>query len=63
MRADVPWRDAIVTGVTPIRGGYVEPSFGPGLGVEIDFKAAENYPFQEASPIQWRHHDGAVADW
>jgi L-alanine-DL-glutamate epimerase-like enolase superfamily enzyme len=63
MRADVPWRDEIVAGVTPIRGGYVEPSFAPGVGVEIDFKAAANHPFQEAPPIQWRHHDGAVADW
>ncbi len=63
MRSDVPWRDSIVTGVTPIQGGYVEPSHTPGVGVEIDFKAAEKHPFQEAPPIQWRHHDGAVADW
>jgi galactonate dehydratase len=63
MRADVPWRDEIVAGVTPIRGGYVEPSLAPGVGVEIDFKAAAKHPFQEAPPIQWRHHDGAIADW
>jgi galactonate dehydratase len=63
MRADVPWRDEVVAGVTPIVGGYVEPSQAPGVGVEIDFKAAARHPFAEAPPVQWRHHDGAVADW
>jgi galactonate dehydratase len=63
MRADVPWRDEIVSGVSPIVGGYVEPSQKPGIGVEIDFAAAARRPFAEAPPVQWRHHDGAVADW
>jgi galactonate dehydratase len=63
MRADVPWRDEIVAGVTPIVGGYVEPSQAPGIGVEIDFAAAARRPYVDAPPIQWRHHDGAVADW
>ncbi len=63
MRADVPWRDEVVAGVTPIVGGYVDPSQAPGIGVEIDFKAAARHPFAEAPPVQWRHHDGAVADW
>jgi hypothetical protein len=51
------------SGVTPIVGGYVEPSQAPDVGVEIDFKAAARRPFAEAPPVQWRHHDGAVADW
>jgi len=38
MRSDVPWRDEIVSGVTPIIKGYVEPSLAPGIGVEIDFE-------------------------
>ena len=56
-------RDEIVGGVTPIVGGYVEPSQTPGIGVEIDFAAAARRPYADAPPIQWRHHDGAVADW
>jgi galactonate dehydratase len=63
MRADVPWRDEIVSGVTPIVGGYVEPSTAPGIGVEINFEAARKHPFVEVRPIQWYHHDGSVADW
>jgi galactonate dehydratase len=47
-RADAPWRDEVVAGVTPI---------------EIDFMAAARHPFAEAPPVRWRHHDGAVADW
>ena len=63
MRADVPWRDEIVSGVTPIVGGYVVPSQAPGIGVEINFAAAAKHPYKDVSPVQWYHHDGAVADW
>ena len=63
MRADVPWRDEVVSGVTPIINGYVEPSTAPGIGIEIDFAAAARHPFEEVRPIQWYHHDGSVADW
>jgi galactonate dehydratase len=63
MRSDVPWRDEIVQGVTPIVGGYVEPSQAPGIGIDIDFAAAAKRPFREAAPIQWRHEDGSIADW
>lgn len=63
MRADVPWRDEIIQGVTPIINGHVVPSEAPGTGVEIDFEAAKKYPYEEVSPIQWFHDDGSVADW
>lgn len=63
MRSDVPWRDEIVQGVTPIVGGYVEPSQAPGIGIDIDFAAAAKRPYQDAPPIQWRHDDGSIADW
>lgn len=63
MRADVPWRDEVVSGVTPIIDGYMAPSLAPGIGIEIDFAAAARHPFVEVRPIQWYHHDGSVADW
>ena len=63
MRADVPWRDEVVSGVTPIVAGHVEPSQAPGIGVEIDLAAAARHPFKEVRPIQWYHADGSVADW
>lgn len=63
MRADVPWRDEIVSGVTPIVGGHVVPSQAPGIGIEINFEAAAQHPYKDVNPVQWYHHDGAVADW
>lgn len=63
MRSDVPWRDEIVSGVTPIIGGYVVPSQAPGIGVEINFEAAAKHPYKDVNPVQWYHHDGSVADW
>ena len=63
MRSDVPWRDAIVSGVTPIVGGYVVPSQAPGIGIEINFAEAAKRPYQDVNPVQWYHHDGSVADW
>lgn len=63
MRSDVPWRDAIVSGVTPIVGGYVVPSRAPGIGIEINFDEAAKHPYLDVSPVQWYHHDGSVADW
>jgi len=48
----MPWRDEIISGATPIIGGYVEPSQAPGIGVEINFEAAARHPFEEVKPIQ-----------
>ncbi len=63
MRADVPWRDEIIAGVTPIINGHVAPSQAPGIGVEIDFAAAARHPYEPVRPVQWYHRDGSVADW
>jgi galactonate dehydratase len=63
MRADVPWRDEVVQGGAPIVNGFVTPPQGPGIGIEIDAKAAERHPYQDAPAVQWYHDDGAVADW
>ncbi|MCR8723120.1 galactonate dehydratase [Frigidibacter sp. ROC022] len=63
MKSDVPWRDEIVSGVTPIVDGHVVPSQAPGIGVEIDFDAAARHPYVDVQPPQWFHPDGSVADW
>jgi len=63
MKSDVPWRDEIVSGVTPIVDGHVIPGDAPGIGVDIDFGAAARHPYAEARPTQWYHPDGSVADW
>jgi len=65
MLADVPWRWEVVRHNLKTEGGYWLPAEAPGLGVEVDEKAAARYPFQQeilhATTI--RAHDNAVLDW
>lgn len=63
MRSDVPWREEVVAGVSPIIDGHVLPPSAPGIGVEIDPAAAARYPFSHHEPVQWTHEDGGVAEW
>ena len=63
MRSDVPWRDEIVSGVSPIVDGHVLPPQAAGIGIDLDVAAAGRHPFQEVRPHQWHHADGSVADW
>jgi galactonate dehydratase len=63
MRNDVPWRDEVVRGSVPIVGGFVSPPELPGIGIEINEKAAKKHPYKASAPIQWVHDDGGVAEW
>jgi len=63
MRADVPWRDAVVPGVTAIERGRAAPPEAPGIGVEVDEAAAARHPYQQEPQLRWFHDDGSVADW
>lgn len=55
---DVPWRDSLVYGWNPIRGGEFVLSDQPGLGLDIDETAIALHPYQRnAFPSLW---DG---DW
>lgn len=63
MRGDVPWREDIVQGTIPIIDGFVSPPLKPGIGIEIDERAAAMHPYVESEPIQWTHADGGVAEW
>jgi galactonate dehydratase len=63
VRADVPWREEVVSNpVTPVDGRVGLPS-GPGLGIEVNEEAARKYPFQQEVLMQTYHADGSVADW
>lgn len=63
VRADVPWREEVVTNpVKPVNGQVGLPT-GPGLGIEVNEEAAKNYPFQQEVLMQTYHDDGSVADW
>jgi galactonate dehydratase len=65
MLSDVPWRFDVVQHSLRNEGGYWMPSDAPGLGIEVDEKAAAKHPFQQevihAATV--RAHDGAVLDW
>jgi galactonate dehydratase len=60
---DVPWRDEVLDAPIEVKDGYVFPPTRPGLGVEINEKAAAKYPFKIEAEQRYFHPDGAVADW
>jgi len=64
MLSDVPWRWDIVESSLRVVDGYWQTPEAPGLGVSVNEKAAENYPFQQ-EPLQSVVYapDGAVLDW
>ena len=43
--------------------GYLHPGDSPGLGVELNLRAAEAYPYQQAYLPYNRLTDGTVHDW
>ncbi|SEO62981.1 galactonate dehydratase [Paenibacillus sp. OV219] len=62
-RKDVPWRDEVVINPVQIEKGYVIPSERPGLGVEVDEKAAAKYPFKQDAFMRYFNDDGSVGDF
>jgi galactonate dehydratase len=60
---DVPWRDEIVLGPVQVVDGYAGMPEGPGLGIDVDERAAANHPYREEREQRYFHPDGAVADW
>lgn len=62
IRADVPWRDAVVT-PPRIVDGHALPYAGPGLGIEVNEAEAARHPFNQEEILRYWHADGSVADW
>lgn len=63
MRADVPWRDDVVSQTFPIVDGFIEAPSGPGWGVTINEEAAAEHPYVPEPVLRTRATDGSVADW
>ena len=63
MRADVPWRDDVVTAPFPIVDGHITAPTGPGWGITVDEEAAAEHPYLRSRSIFTRNRDGSVADW
>jgi mannonate dehydratase len=53
----------VMPGAPEFRDGYLIPSEKPGLGVDLDEKAAEKHPYQRAYLPTVRRADGSVHDW
>jgi galactonate dehydratase len=61
--SDVPWRNEVVrTSHRLVDGAYGVPT-APGLGIEVDERAAARHPWQPELMQRYFHPDGAVADW
>jgi galactonate dehydratase len=63
MRADVPWRQEVFSGMPEIKDGHILPPLGIGIGMELNESEAAKHPFVSVMPVQWFHNDGSVADW
>lgn len=63
VRADVPWRNDIVTESVGMSGGECTAPTQPGLGVEINEAEAAKYPWKPEVLMAYNHRDGSVADW
>ena len=65
MLADVPWRWDVVQHSLQTKDGYWLKVDAPGLGVEVDEKAAAKHPFQQEVILNTAAvaADGAVLDF
>ena len=59
--------NTILTDVVPVQpeweDGYLLPPMRPGLGIEFDRAAAQQYPFQLSELPHLRRLDGSVTNW
>ena len=53
----------VLPGAPTFANGYLNVSDAPGLGVDIDEKAAARYPYERAYLPTARRADGSVMDW
>lgn len=64
MLSDVPWRWEVVESSLQTRDGYWLPCDEPGLGIQVNEKAAAQHPFQQERLTSTVYApDGAVLDW
>ncbi len=63
MRADVPWRDEVVSDALEVVDGHVLPPTRPGIGIEVDERAAARHPYVPEPRLANQDALGAVVDW
>ena len=63
VRADVPWRNDIVTAPIEIQHGVCTAPSKPGLGIDVNETEAARHPYEPEVLMPAFHRDGSVADW
>jgi galactonate dehydratase len=64
MRAAAPWWDEVVTRPLEFAAGHAAIPDGPGVGLEVDERAAARHPYEpEEQLAAARLADGSVTDW
>ncbi|MDP1720317.1 MAG: galactonate dehydratase [Candidatus Nanopelagicaceae bacterium] len=63
MRADVPWREEVFSGLPDFVDGHILPTQSIGIGADMNELEAEKHPYAAEKAVQWFHGDGSVADW
>jgi galactonate dehydratase len=58
-----PWMNEVIRHDLKTEGGYLLLPEKPGLGVEIDERAAAAYPYETGVHKHWLKPDGSVQDW
>ncbi len=61
--SDVPWRNEVIENPVEVVDGYIAAPARPGLGIDVNERAAAKYPFKPEVMQRYFHPDGAVADW
>lgn len=57
------WLGEVILNPPRAEDGYLVPGDAPGLGIDLDEKAAAAHPFQDHEPPHLRRADGSVNDW
>jgi len=62
-REDRPPKSEVVKEPVKLENGYLKVPDRPGLGIELNEKALEKYPYKARDLPGLLHEDGSVADW
>jgi galactonate dehydratase len=57
------WLDDVILNAPKIEDGYLVPTEDPGLGIDLDERAAAARPIHDTEPPRLRRPDGSLNDW
>ncbi len=57
------WINDVIEHDLRTEDGYLLPTEGPGLGIDLNEEAALAHPYSPEEPTHLRREDGSVTDW